>query len=125
MLAPAGGGGIEMNTHAGRKLSADGGADVVVAEPHRQSVSARTDSHDGPKAKELSRFAEGVLAQPKAKTLESRRRVAGQVNDKDVRKKIYDVLVPRYQSRVGGMHPHPPDRYAQWRQRRNGPDPWQ
>jgi large subunit ribosomal protein L17 len=28
--------------------------------------------------------------------------IAAAINDKDVRKKIYDVLVPRYQSRSGG-----------------------
>jgi large subunit ribosomal protein L17 len=55
------------------------------------------------KAREVSRFAEGVLALAKKKDLSSLRRVAAAVPAWDVRKKIYDVLVPRYQARSGGV----------------------
>ncbi len=93
-----------MNTHAGRKLNRPTGARMSLLRNLTVSLFRHEQIRTTvPKAKELSRFADGVLALAKAKTLESRRRVAGQVNDKDVRKKIYDVLVPRYQSRVGGI----------------------
>jgi large subunit ribosomal protein L17 len=55
------------------------------------------------KAREVSRFAEGLLTTAKKKNLTSMRIVASVIPEKDVRKKIYDVLVPRYQSRAGGM----------------------
>ncbi len=93
-----------MNTHAGRKLNRPTGArksllrNLAVSLFRHEQIRTTV-----AKAKELSRFADGVLALAKAKTLESRRRVAGDVNDADVRKKIYDVLVPRYQSRAGGV----------------------
>ncbi len=92
-----------MNTHSGRKLSRPTGARISLL----RNLTVSLFRHEQvkttvPKAKELSRYADGVLALAKAKTLEKRRRVAAEVNDKDVRKKIYDVLVPRYQSRAGG-----------------------
>jgi large subunit ribosomal protein L17 len=55
------------------------------------------------KAKEVSRYAESLLSVAKRKNLVSLRKVAAEIPDKDVRKKIYDVLVPRYQSRAGGL----------------------
>ena len=55
------------------------------------------------KAREVSRFTEGILAAAKRKNLPSLRAVAAAIPDRDIRKKIYDVLVPRYQARAGGM----------------------
>jgi large subunit ribosomal protein L17 len=55
------------------------------------------------KAREVSRFAETLLSTAKRKNLPALRRVAAEVTDKDTRKKIYDVLVPRYQARAGGV----------------------
>ncbi|HMU75142.1 MAG TPA: 50S ribosomal protein L17 [Elusimicrobiota bacterium] len=92
-----------MKTHAGRKLSRPTGARVALlrglATSLLQHEEIRT-THA--KAKEAARFAEGLLALAKQKTLPARREIAAAINDKDVRKKIYDVLVPRYQSRSGG-----------------------
>jgi len=54
------------------------------------------------KAKEVVRVAEHVLAVAKRKTLASQRWVAAEIPDRVIRQKIYEVLVPRYQARVGG-----------------------
>jgi large subunit ribosomal protein L17 len=92
-----------VNTHAGRKLSRPTGArksllrNLTVSLFRHEQIRTTV-----PKAKELSRFADGVLALAKQKTLEGRRRVSGEINDKMIRRKIYDVLVPRYQTREGG-----------------------
>ena len=92
-----------MNTHAGRKLSRPTGARMALLRSLTVSLFRHEEIRTTvAKAKELSRFAEGVLARAKKNTLESRRRVTADVNDEDVRKKIYDVLVPRYQDRPGG-----------------------
>ena len=55
-----------------------------------------------PKAKEVARYAEKIITQAKAGTLVSRRNVAAEVNDAQVREKLFDVLVPRYKDRRGG-----------------------
>ena len=92
-----------MNTHAGRTLSRPTGARMALLRSLTVSLFRHEEIRTTvAKAKELSRFAEGVLARAKKNTLESRRRVTADVNDEDVRKKIYDVLVPRYQARPGG-----------------------
>ncbi|MBK9695753.1 MAG: hypothetical protein IPO76_10250 [Elusimicrobia bacterium] len=65
-----------MNTHAGRKLSRPTGARMALL----RSLTVS-----------LFRHEEIRTTVPKAKEL-----------DEDVRKKIYDVLVPRYQARPGG-----------------------
>jgi large subunit ribosomal protein L17 len=92
-----------MNTHAGRKLSRPTGARLGLLRNLTVSLFRHEQIRTTlAKARELSRYADGVLAQAKKKTLEGRRRVSAEINDKEVRKKIYDVLVPRYQSRAGG-----------------------
>ncbi len=92
-----------MNTHAGRKLSRPTGARMALLRGLTVSLLRHEEIRTThAKAKEASRFAEGVLALAKKKTLPARREVAAAINDEDVRKKIYDVLVPRYQSRSGG-----------------------
>ncbi len=55
-----------------------------------------------PKAKELVRYAEKLLTKAKAGNLIARRQVAAVIREKSVQKKVFDVLVPRYQSRPGG-----------------------
>jgi len=92
-----------MNTHAGRKLGRPTGARKSLL----RNLTVSLFRHETlrttlPKARELSRYADGVLALAKQKTLEGRRRVKAEVNDKEVQKKIFDVLVTRYQSRPGG-----------------------
>ena len=55
-----------------------------------------------PRAKEVGRFTEKIITMAKAENLAARRRVAGEVHQKEVQKKLFEVLVPRYQSRSGG-----------------------
>lgn len=93
-----------MKTHAGRKLGRPTGARVSLLRGLTVSLFRHEQVRTTwAKAKELSRYAEGVMATAKQKTLSARRRVKADINDKDVRKKIHDVLVPRYQSRSGGI----------------------
>lgn len=54
------------------------------------------------KAREVSRYAERVMAVAKGKNLAAYRKVGAEIPDQDLQRKIYDVLVPRYQSRPGG-----------------------
>jgi large subunit ribosomal protein L17 len=93
-----------MKTHAGRKLGRTTGernsllksqATSLLKHEHIQTTYA--------KAREVSRYAERLLAKAKKKTLPSIREVNGAIQDKAVQKKIYDVLVPRYQTRPGGV----------------------
>jgi large subunit ribosomal protein L17 len=93
-----------MKTHAGRKLHRTTGernsllksqALSLLKHEHIQTTYA--------KAREVSRYAETLLTSAKRKNLVALREVAAAIPDKEVRKKIYDVLVPRYQARAGGM----------------------
>lgn len=54
------------------------------------------------KAKELERFANRLIARAKNNDLNARRYIYQQIHSPEVRKKIFDILVPRYQNRVGG-----------------------
>ncbi|HRY29837.1 MAG TPA: 50S ribosomal protein L17 [Elusimicrobiota bacterium] len=92
-----------MKTHAGRKLSRPTGARMSLL----RNMAASLFRHEQmrttyPKAREVSRFAEHVLAVAKTKTLTAYRQVGADIPDKEVRRKIFDVLVPRYQTRPGG-----------------------
>jgi large subunit ribosomal protein L17 len=92
-----------MKTVAGRKLSRPTGARMALLKSMTLSLLAHERVRTTlPKAREVGRFAEGVLAEAKKKTLTSVRRVGALVPDRALRKKIYDVLVPRYQARPGG-----------------------
>jgi large subunit ribosomal protein L17 len=55
-----------------------------------------------PKAKEVSRFTERLITAAKANNLSARRRVARDIPSREVRNKMFDVLVPRYKDRHGG-----------------------
>ena len=55
-----------------------------------------------PKAKELRPFAERLITLARRDDLHARRRVVRQVSDKDVVKKLFAVLGPRFASRPGG-----------------------
>jgi large subunit ribosomal protein L17 len=93
-----------VNTHAGRKLGRPTGARMALIRNQASSLLKHERIQTTyAKARELSRFAEGVLARAKKKSLPSLRDVAAAIPAWDVRKKIYDVLVPRYQARSGGV----------------------
>jgi large subunit ribosomal protein L17 len=55
-----------------------------------------------PKAKELRPFAEKLITLARRDDLHSRRLVAAQVADRDVVKKLFTSLGPRFASRPGG-----------------------
>jgi large subunit ribosomal protein L17 len=54
------------------------------------------------KAKETRRSAERMITLGKAGTLHARRQAISYLNDKDIAKKIFDDIAPRYASRPGG-----------------------
>lgn len=54
------------------------------------------------KAKELRRIADRMVTLGKRGTLSTRRRAAEYIKDKDVLKKIFDVIAKRYAERRGG-----------------------
>jgi large subunit ribosomal protein L17 len=92
-----------MKTFAGRKLTRTSG--------HRECLLRNLTSallqHEKiqttfPKAKELSRYAEKIISMAKKEGLSAQRQVAKFVHEREIRKKLFDVLVPRYQSRDGG-----------------------
>src|SRR5213594_3525599 len=55
-----------------------------------------------PKAKELRPFAERLITLARRDDLHARRRVLRQVSDKEVVKKLFDTLGPRFATRPGG-----------------------
>ena len=55
-----------------------------------------------PKAKECQRLADHLIAVAKRDNLNARKAVARDIQDKDVRKKLFEVLVQRYTNRTGG-----------------------
>ena len=55
-----------------------------------------------PRAKELRSFAERLLTHAKKDSLHARRLVARVVHDKDVLRKVFTTLGPRYADRPGG-----------------------
>jgi large subunit ribosomal protein L17 len=54
------------------------------------------------KAKAVRGLAEKMITLGKSGSLPARRRVLGYVYDKDVAKKLFDDLAPRYADRAGG-----------------------
>src|SRR3990172_5069221 len=55
-----------------------------------------------PKAKELRPYAQKLITLARRDDLRSRRLVLGLISDKDVVKKLFDTLGPRFTSRPGG-----------------------
>lgn len=55
-----------------------------------------------PKAKEMRTLAERMVTYAKAGTLAGRRRALRFVTDKDVVKKLFDDIAPKYRDRKGG-----------------------
>ncbi len=54
------------------------------------------------KAKELKRWGDRMITLGKQGTLHARRRAAALVRSRDIVKKLFDELAPRYESRQGG-----------------------
>ena len=55
-----------------------------------------------PKAKELARFSEKLITLARPGNLIAQRAISKEIHDKNVKKKLFEVLVPRYQNRSGG-----------------------
>jgi large subunit ribosomal protein L17 len=92
-----------MKTHAGRKLSRPTGARHALL----RSLATSLFRHEQitttyAKAREVARYAEGLVAVAKRKDLAAHREVGSAIRDREVRRKLHDVLVARYESRPGG-----------------------
>lgn len=55
-----------------------------------------------PKAKELISYGEKLITKAKVGDLNAKKALHSEINDKDVVKKVFEVLVPRYKERNGG-----------------------
>lgn len=55
-----------------------------------------------PRAKEVVRFAERLITKAKPSDLNAKKVLHGEINSKEVVKKLFEVLVPRYKERNGG-----------------------
>ena len=55
-----------------------------------------------PKAKELVRYSERLITNARPNDLNAKKMLAGEIKNEEVRKKISEVLVPRYLKRSGG-----------------------
>src|SRR5437763_706052 len=92
-----------MKNFAGRKLGRKPGDRLMLLRNLSMSLLENEKVQTTvPKAKEVSRFAEKIITMAKQEGLIGRRKVARVVHKQNVQKKIFDVLVPRYQSRLGG-----------------------
>lgn len=92
-----------MKTHAGRKLSRTTGHRFALL----RNMSSSLLQHEKvtttvPKAKEVARFAEKLITIAKRNDMNAKRRVAQDIHQKLVYKKLFDVIAPRYQTRAGG-----------------------
>ena len=54
------------------------------------------------KAKELKKFAEKILTRARVKNLHNIRLISRVIQDKDILKKLFDEVAPRYIGRNGG-----------------------
>jgi large subunit ribosomal protein L17 len=55
-----------------------------------------------PKAKELVSYCQKLITRAKKDDLSAIRAISGEINSKDVVKKVFSVLAPRYKERKGG-----------------------
>lgn len=55
-----------------------------------------------PKCKELARFIEKLITIAKEKNLTSIRRIERDIKNVNARKKLFDIIAPRYKDREGG-----------------------
>jgi ribosomal protein L17 len=93
-----------MKTFAGRKL----GRPSKHRESLLKNLAASLLRHEKirttlPKAREVCRYAERIIAIAKSEEgLRAQRNVSKFIREEEVRKKLFEVLVPRFQSRNGG-----------------------
>ena len=89
---------------AGRKLGRPSGARAMLL----RNLATSLLQHERimttlPRAKEVSRFAERIITVAKGVlAVTAQRGVSRHVLAKDVQKKVFEVLVPRYSARSGG-----------------------
>lgn len=55
-----------------------------------------------PKAKELAKFSERLITLARPNDLNAKKALFREIANEEVRKKIFDVIVPRYQTKNGG-----------------------
>jgi large subunit ribosomal protein L17 len=55
------------------------------------------------RAKELSKFAENIITDAKGLDLASKRKVFEVIKDREVAKKLFEVIAPKYENRAGGF----------------------
>jgi large subunit ribosomal protein L17 len=93
-----------MKTFAGRKLGRPTGHRKMLLRNLTTSLLQNEKIMTTvPKAKELKRYAEKVITIAKGPVaVTAQRDVAAHVMTKEARKKLFEVLVPRYSSRAGG-----------------------
>src|SRR3989339_720241 len=71
------------------------------AEPEEPKVS--TNEIQEEKMKEVSGFSERLITVAGRKDVNAKRAVAKEISNKEVMKKLFEVLVPRYEGRKGGF----------------------
>jgi large subunit ribosomal protein L17 len=54
------------------------------------------------RAKELVSFSEKLITSARPADMNAKRKISGDIKDQLVQKKLFEVLVPRYQGRAGG-----------------------
>lgn len=92
-----------MKTHAGRKLSRPTGPrNSLLRNMATSLLKHETVETTYAKAREVARFTEKVITRAKNRELSAIRRVRADIKDAEVARKLFDVLVPRYQDRKGG-----------------------
>jgi len=92
-----------MKTFAGRKLGRTSAHRLSLLRNMASSLLQHEKVQTTlPKAKEVSRFAEKIITIAKHEGLTAQRAVAQHIHQTGVQKKLFEVLVPRYESRNGG-----------------------
>jgi large subunit ribosomal protein L17 len=54
------------------------------------------------RAKEVASFSEKLITMARPSDMNAKRAVAREIKDEQVKKKLFEVLVPRYKDRAGG-----------------------
>ena len=54
------------------------------------------------RAKEVARFSEKLITSARPSDMNAKRKISKDIKDQAVTKKLFEVLVPRYQNRPGG-----------------------